>query len=140
MSKSLIEMTVEIVKAQARLMPLSPDRMADSVRRVFQTLQAIYRSEHSAASGEVVFVDPEASIQPHRVICMECGRAFTLLSNRHLALHGLTPRAYKQKYGIRLTQALSAQTLTARRRRLAKELRMGEQLAAWRAERRPQAS
>jgi hypothetical protein len=35
-----------------------------------------------------------------------------------------------------MTQALSARTLSARRRKIAKELGMGKQLAEWRAERK----
>jgi len=35
-----------------------------------------------------------------------------------------------------MTQALSARTLSTRRRKLAKELGMGKQLAEWRAERK----
>ena len=72
--------------------------------------------------------DPQSSIQRNQVLCLECGKAFKLLSNRHLALHDLTPRAYKHKHGIRMTQALSARTLSTRRRKLAKELGMGKQL------------
>ena len=70
---------------------------------------------------------------------LECGEAFTLLSNRHLALHELTPRTYKQKHGVRMTQALSARALTAKRRKLAKDLGMGKKLATWRAHRQGQA-
>ena len=140
MSKSLVEMTVEIVTAQASITPLSTDEIAHSMRRVFQALQAVDQAGNGIPFGEAVPQDPESSIQNHQVICVECGKAFTLLSNRHLALHGLTPRTYKQKHGIRLTQALSARALTARRRKLAKELGMGKQLETWRAERKRLAS
>ena len=75
---------------------------------------------------------PEASIQRDQVVCLECGKAFTLLSNRHLALHGLKPREYKRKYGLRQSQPLSARTLSAKRRKQALDLGMGQQLAAWR--------
>jgi predicted transcriptional regulator len=139
MSKSLIEMTTEIVAAQVHLTPLSPDDIADSVHKVFQALTAIQHVEHGTAYAETVTTDPQASIQRHQAVCLECGKAFKLLSNRHLALHGLTPRAYKQKHGIRLTQALSAQTLSAKRRKIAKERGMGKQLAAWRADRKRRA-
>lgn len=141
MSKSLVEMTVEIVTAQASITPLSTDDIVHSMRRVFQALQAVDQAgNHGTNFGDAMPQDPESSIQNHQVICVECGKAFTLLSNRHLALHGLTPRTYKQKHGIRLTQALSARALTARRRKLAKDLGMGKQLETWRAGRKQQAS
>jgi predicted transcriptional regulator len=140
MSKSLVELTAEITAAQARLSTLSPDAVADSMCKIFETLQAVHDSEYDTAVGTTIPRNPEASIQQHQVICVECGKAFALLSNRHLALHGLTPRTYKQKHGIRLTQPLSARSLTANRRKRARDLGMGRHLAAWRSERKLKAS
>jgi predicted transcriptional regulator len=134
-SKTLVEMSAEIVAAQAKRKNLSPEGIADSLRRVFATLQQVQQADNGRDHEEVVPQDPQSSIQRNQVICLECGKAFKLLSNRHLALHNLTPREYKLKHGIRMTQALSARTLSTRRRKLAKELGMGKQLAAWRADR-----
>lgn len=139
MPKSLVEMCAEIVAAQASHTRLSPEEIAESLRKVFQTLQNVQQLGNGSEFEETVTRDPQSSIQRNQVICLECGKPFKLLSNRHLALHHLTPRAYKKKHGIRMTQALSARTLSARRRKLAKELGMGKQLAAWRAERKQQA-
>jgi predicted transcriptional regulator len=140
MSKSLVEMSAEIVAAQASHAPLALEEIAESLRKIFVTLKDIQTQGNGLELEEVVARDPQSSIQRNQVICLECGKAFKLLSNRHLALHSLTPRAYKQKHGIRMTQALSARTLSTRRRKLAKELGMGKQLAAWRAERKRRAS
>ena len=136
MTKSLVEMCVDIVAAQASQTNLSPEEMAESLHKVFQTLQEVQQRGATAKFTDTVSRDPLSSIQRNQVICLECGQSFKLLSNRHLALHNLTPRQYKQKHGIQLTQALSAHTLSARRRRVAKELGMGGKLAAWREARR----
>jgi predicted transcriptional regulator len=135
-SKTLVEMSAEIVAAQARQRNLSPEEIAESLRKVFMTLKQVQQSDNGIEPEETVTRDPQSSIQRNHVLCLECGKSFKLLSNRHLALHNLTPREYKLKYGIRMTQALSARTLSARRRKLAKDLGMGKQLAAWRAERK----
>jgi len=140
MSKSLVELSAEIVAAQAGHTPLSTEEMAASLRTIFQTLQGIQREGGSAADVDAALPDSQSSIQRNQVICLECHKAFKLLSNRHLALHNLTPRAYKHKHGIRMTQALSARTLTTKRRKLAKEQGMGTQLAAWRSARQQQKS
>jgi len=129
MDKSLVEICANLVTAQARTMRLEPEAMANSVNHIYQTLQELHQREEG---GPPTIDQPENSIQRNHVICLECGKAFTLLSNRHLALHGLTPRTYKQKHGLRMTQPLSAHTLSARRRKMARELKMGKQLAAWR--------
>ena len=137
MAKSLVEMCAEIVAAQAGHTRLTPEEIGDSLRHVFKTLQDVQQVGQSVdAVEEPISRDPQSSIQRNQVVCLECGKSFKLLSNRHLALHALTPREYKQKHGIRMTQALSARTLSARRRKLAKELGMGSQLAAWREERK----
>ncbi|WP_089936312.1 MucR family transcriptional regulator [Candidatus Entotheonella palauensis] len=136
MAKSLVEMCAEIVAAQAGHTRLTSEEIGDSLRQVFWTLQDVQRTGQETEVEESVSRDPQSSIQRNQVICLECGKSFKLLSNRHLALHNLTPREYKQKHGIRMTQALSARTLSQRRRKLAKELGMGKQLAEWRAERK----
>jgi predicted transcriptional regulator len=141
MAKSLVEMAADIVSAQASRTGLALDDLVSSLRTVFQALQEVqHQLDDHVEIEEGASKDPQASIQRNHVVCLECGKAFKLLSNRHLALHGLTPRAYKHKHGIRMTQALSARTLSARRRKLAKELGMGKQLAEWRAERKQRVS
>jgi len=137
-SKSLVEMCTDIVSAQASHTAMSSEDIVESLRRVFRTLQEVQQLGTTIDQDEGVTRDPQSSIQRNQVLCLECGKAFKLLSNRHLALHDLTPRAYKHKHGIRMTQALSARTLSARRRKLAKELGMGKQRAEWRAERKQQ--
>ena len=136
MSKTLAEMAASIVMAQASHSRLSPDELAASLRKVFQTLKDIQQMGDGSGADEAISRDPQSSIQQKQVVCLECGEAFKLLSNRHLGLHSLTPRAYKQKHGIRMTQALSSRALTARRRKVAKELGLGKGLEAWRADRK----
>ena len=65
---------------------------------------------------------PQMSIQPHQVICLECGKVLQLLSHRHLALHGLTAEIYKHKYDLPQELMLCASTLAERWRQLAQQL------------------
>ena len=113
MTKSLVEMCTDIVSAQASHSQMSSEDIVESLRRVFRTLQEVQHLGGTAEPEEGMSRDPGTSIQRNQVLCLECGKAFKLLSNRHLALHDLTPRAYKQKHGIRMTQALSARTLSS---------------------------
>jgi predicted transcriptional regulator len=138
MSKTLVEMSASIVMAQVSHSRLSADDIADSLRKVFQTLKNMQQMGNGSEIDEAISRDAQSSFQRNQVVCLECDKAFKLLSNRHLALHGLTPREYKQKHGIRMTQALSSQVLTARRRKVAKELGLGKGLTVWRADRKRQ--
>ncbi len=149
MAKSLLEMSAEIIAAQAKHKEMAPDEMAESLRTVFQALQEIQQlgqdgegSEETASGDSLAYLrrNPLKSIQRNQIICLESGKLYKLLSNRHLALYKLTPREYKKKWGIPMTMPLSARSLTNRRRKLAKELGMGKQLAEWRAQRKQQAT
>jgi predicted transcriptional regulator len=142
MPKSLVEMASEIVAAQASHTPMSPEELSEGVRKVFEVLQSLQASEAGMTVGGegegVLAVKPQDSIQRTRVICLECHKEFKLLSNRHLALHGLTSRDYKLKYGLPLRQPLSAKSLTQARRRIAKEKGLGAKLVAYRRKGRKQ--
>ena len=149
MAKSLLEMSSEIIAAQAKHKPMDPDEMAEGLRTAFQTLQEIHQMgkesegiEEVASEDSLAYLrrNPLKSIQRNQIICLESGKAYKLLSNRHLALYSLTPREYKKKWGIPMTMPLSARSLTNRRRKLAKDLGMGKQLAEWRAQRKQQAA
>ncbi len=65
----------------------------------------------------------DSSRPKEKVVCLECGKALELLSHRHLATHGLTPRAYKCKHGLHLTETLCTPALARRREALANNLR-----------------
>ncbi len=123
---------------------MTSEEVAGSIRAVYQTLQELEQhvqepTEQETETQEALGLlrrQPQKAFQRTKIYCLECGKSFKLLSNRHLATHSLTPRAYKQKWGFPLRTSLSAQTLTARRRQLAKAQGMGSALAEWRAARR----
>ena len=83
MSKSLVEMASEIVAAQARQAPMSPEDISAGVKKVFailQQLQALEAGMPGASDGEGLGkLTPQDSIQRNRVICLECHKEFKLL-------------------------------------------------------------
>ncbi len=150
MTKSLVEMCVDIVSAQASHKAMDPDELTESIRTVFHTLQSLQHANSgiegietaapqenngSAPNATLNYLrrNPMKSIQRHQIICLESGKAYKVLSNRHLALYGLTSREYKKKWGIPLRTPLSARSLSAQRRKVAKERGLGQHLVAWRA-------
>jgi predicted transcriptional regulator len=147
MTQTLIEMTTVLVLAQIRAVPCPVDVIARSLQTTHATLFDLSRQEatqevkrHHDANLPETLVSlrqrPLTSLQRSHVICLECGKAYRLLSSRHLVLHGLTAKAYKQKWGILLGRPLSARSLTQPRGRQARERGAGQSLAAWRTQRR----
>ncbi|MFP4475782.1 MAG: MucR family transcriptional regulator [Desulfatibacillaceae bacterium] len=142
MAKTLAEMAAEIVAAQAAHTPMSADELSEALQKTAQALATIKKQEEVAADQpvplnmsteeagelEALRANPKRSIRKNKIICLECGKEFRQLTNGHLKEHGLTTREYRIKYGFSLRQPLSAQSLTARRKRNAKERGLGEML------------
>ena len=89
MSKSLVEMAADIVKAQCTSTSMSAEDVSSSLQNTFNVLQALQANEVSAEAVTVrgvqkednaVEVAPEKSILRNKIICLECGQSFKLLS------------------------------------------------------------
>jgi predicted transcriptional regulator len=147
MTQTLVEIAAAFVVAQLRFGPSPPEAVDATLRGTHATLLDLSRQEaaQKRLMNEKLFETlvslrqrPWTALQRSQVICLECGKGQQLLSNSHLALHGLTAKAYRKKWDIPLRQPLSAQSLTQRRQRKAKQRHAGQYLAAWRVRQRQQ--
>ena len=125
MSKSLVEMTAEIVQAQMSSKEMSSDEIKVALNETFQTLKTLQEAEISGQAIEKAeekpVMSPEKSIQKNKVVCLECGQSFKMLSPKHLKSHDLTPREYRKKHGFSMRQPLCAKSLSERRSRSGKK-------------------
>jgi len=123
MGKSLVEMAADIIQAQSATKSMNQDEIAASLQTIYKTLQSLQMTEQLNYSEEPPKVSPttdltpEKSIQKNKIVCLECGQEFKMLSHKHLASHDLTGRQYRQKYGLKLRQPLCAKALSASRKK-----------------------
>ncbi len=64
-----------------------------------------------------VNVSPSESIQRDKIVCLECGKSYKILSSKHLKTHNLSPREYRKKYGYSLRQPLCSIALSEKRKK-----------------------
>jgi len=125
MAKSLVELSVEIVQAQSSTKNLTIDELQAALKDTFVTLQQLHKIETGDGTEQVqevpATVSPEKSILRNKIICIECGQEFKMLSAKHLKTHGLTGREYRKKYGFSLRQPLCAKSLTEKRKKAGKK-------------------
>jgi predicted transcriptional regulator len=125
MSKSLVEMTAEIIQSQINSREMTSAEIKAALNDTFNTLKALQDAESSGQpveQGEAKPVmSPDRSIQKNKVICLECGQSFKMLSPKHLKSHDLTPREYRKKYGFSMRQPLCAKSLSEKRSRSGKK-------------------
>jgi len=140
MSKTLVEMAAEIIQAQSGSKNMTSEEIAQALQTTFKTLTALQAEEckiNSATEAGVqglgleekqAAIAPEKSIQRNKIICLECGQEFKMLSPKHLRSHDLTGREYRQKYGFSLRQPLCAKGLSDRRKKAGKDRGLPENL------------
>jgi predicted transcriptional regulator len=141
MSKKLVEIASEIVQTQVSLSSMSAGEIATSLRQVFRTLQDLQKAEvgefdigvtesaqGTAPEESPKQIKPENSILDNKVICLECGAEMKQLTQKHLAVHGMSPKEYRKKYGFTMRTPLAAKSLIKARSKAAKKRGLPEKL------------
>lgn len=128
MGKSLTEMTSEIVAAQASHAVMAADEMVAALKKTFDALKNIKTIEEGGPEADAPPVDPRKSIQRNYIVNLEDGKKYKQLTTRTLAKYGLTPAEYRKKWGFSARQPLASKALSAKRRKTAKALGLGERL------------
>ena len=136
MNKSLVEMAAAIIQSQSSSKAMTTDEVTFALQTTFKALQDLQADEVKHAtegiaterSGSAPDISPEKSIQKNKIICLECGQEFRMLSPKHLKSHGLTGREYRAKYGFSLRQPLCAKSLSERRKKAGKARGLPENL------------
>jgi predicted transcriptional regulator len=125
MSKSLVEMTAEIIQSQISSKQMTTEEIKTALNDTFQTLKALQDSESIGIDAEPEetnpVIDPKKSIQKNKIVCLECGQEFKMLSPKHLKSHALTSKDYRKKHGFSARQPLCAKALSEKRSQSGKE-------------------
>jgi predicted transcriptional regulator len=135
MSKTLVEMTAEIIQSQIGSKQMTTDEIKVALNDTFQALKALQDAESCGTADveaeEVAAspaLDPKKSIQKNKVVCLECGQEFKMLSPKHLKSHDLDSKSYRKKYGFSARQPLCAKSLSEKRSASGKERGIPENL------------
>ena len=128
-------MTAEIIQSQIGSKQMTTDEIKAALNDTFQALKALQDAESCGASDieadeatAAPALDPKKSIQKNKVVCLECGQEFKMLSPKHLKSHGLDSKSYRKKYGFSARQPLCAKSLSEKRSASGKERGIPENL------------
>lgn len=136
MSSNLLELTADIVIAHASTTEMSSDELLDELRMVYATLKAIEQGE--CEDMPAMFQEPamtlEEAFKPDQVACMICGKSGLTTLKRHLTTaHHMKPGEYRKQFDIPRDQPLAATDYVEKRRRMALDRGLGENLVKARA-------
>lgn len=139
MSKTLVEMAAAIVQSQSASKGMTTEEVTFALQSTYKALQELQNDETklvqaategsvSESGSSVSGLTAEKSIQKNKIVCLECGQEFRMLSPKHLKSHGLTGREYRTKHGFSLRQPLCAKSLSDRRKKAGKVRGLPENL------------
>ena len=121
---------LEIVKAQASVRNMTEEEITSMVRRLAQDIRGIVAGGVAGAVAEtaaqVPAVDPKKAVRERSIICLESGKAFKILTKKHLGKFGLTPDTYREKWGYPKNMPLVCKELQRERRKKMKEMKLWE--------------
>ena len=123
---SIMEQALEIVKAQATTRSMTAEEITSMLTTLTKSFTDLASGVTQNAEAEQVVDQAEAkkAIREKSVVCMECEKSFKVLTRRHLAMHGLTPDEYREKWGYKKGTSLVAKSLARDRRKKMQEMEL----------------
>lgn len=120
---------LEIVKAQASVRTMTEEEITSMVRRLAENIRDLVEIMDGLGNGDASPtppVDPRKAIRERSIICLESGKSFKILTRKHLSKFGLTPEAYREKWGYPKNTPLVCKELQRERRKKMKDMKLWE--------------
>lgn len=121
MSKTILDLTAQIVTSYAGNNELAENQLPELVKLVYQALATVATSP----AGPSPAVEVRKSIRSDRIVCLACGASFSLLKRHLRTEHQLTPAAYRGRYSLPPSYPLVAPDYARTRSTLAKQIGLG---------------
>ncbi|RUW69833.1 MucR family transcriptional regulator [Mesorhizobium sp. M2A.F.Ca.ET.067.02.1.1] len=131
---NLVSLTATIVSAYVSNNSVPAGQLPELIASVSASVKGLATGQAVAPSAPPVpAVNPKRSIFPDHIVCLEDGKRFRSLK-RHLATDfGLTPEAYRAKWGLPKDYPMVAPNYSAQRSALAKASGLGRSTSHLRA-------
>jgi len=124
-SGAIMEFASDIVSAYVSNNSIQSGELPDLIREVHTTLSTL---GNGAARSEVKksAVSIKKSITDEFLICLEDGKKFKSLKRHLRSKYGLTPKEYREKWGLPYDYPMVAPSYARKRSALAKEMGLGK--------------
>ena len=125
----LLALTAEIVAAHVGNNVVAGVDVAALIQSVFDTLGRLASDEPAPAAEQTPAVPIRRSVTDDHIVCLEDGKRLKMLKRHLMSDHGLTPEAYRAKWGLNLDYPVVAPNYSAQRQTLAKQIGLGRKPA-----------
>jgi predicted transcriptional regulator len=118
----------EIISAHISNNAMQTDQLPWLIQQVFNTLSSI--EQISVPPQPTPAVPVKKSVRPDHIICLECGKNFSMIKRHLMTDHRLTPQQYRQRWELPPSYPLVAPAYAKVRSALAKEWGLGRKSSA----------
>jgi predicted transcriptional regulator len=130
----LIRSTAQIVSAYLgnSPTPIPNDSVATLIRTVSEALDSVGKGAVASARAEPAHTTSNPAVPIHKsvtqdyIVCLEDGKKLKMLKRHLMARYGLTPEAYRKKWGLDDDYPMTAPNYSKRRSDLAKTNGLGK--------------
>ncbi len=122
----LVKKTAAIVAAYVRRNLVSAVDLPQLIAAVFASLQSLANGAAALPATErAPAVSIKKSVTPEHIVCLEDGKKFKSLKRHLRTRYGLTPEAYRAKWGLSADYPMVAPNYARARSDLAKKMGLG---------------
>jgi predicted transcriptional regulator len=124
--EELLQLAVDIVSAHVSNNSLPADQLPVLIRQVFRTL-ATAQQKATAPPRPEPAVSVRTSVRQDHLVCLDCGKHFSMLKRHLMVDHNLTPDQYRERWQLSPTYPVVAPAYAKTRSALAKRFGLGRQ-------------
>jgi predicted transcriptional regulator len=127
-SQPFLELTAQIVSAHVANNKVAADELLSLIQLVYRSLMSAGDVE-AKPEAPVPAVPVKKSVFPDFIVCLEDGKKLKMLKRHLQTSYGLTPDAYRQKWGLPKDYPMVAPSYATKRSTLAKTFGLGRKPA-----------
>lgn len=129
--ETYLSLALDIVKAQARVRNMTEEEITAMMVKLADSIKTIDMATGGARTlVDASAPDPKKAVKERSITCLESGKPYKILTRRHLAKFGLTPDAYRAKWGYPRDMPLVCRALQRERRKKMRDMKLWERRPA----------
>ena len=125
----ILGLTAQIVSAHVSKNRLETEALSSLIQSVYRSLSTAGQVEAAPVSAPTPAVPIKKSVFPDYIVCLEDGKKLKMLKRHLHTSYGLSPAAYRAKWGLPHDYPMVAPSYAATRSGLAKKIGLGRKPA-----------
>ena len=124
-TSDILGLTAKIVSAHVSKNPVHTEALPLLIQSVYRSLSTAGEAEAAPARPQTPAVPIKKSVFPDYIVCLEDGKKLKMLKRHLQTSYGLSPDAYRTKWGLPRDYPMVAPNYAATRSGLAKRIGLG---------------